>query len=332
MINSQFHKTISAVVVLFIFSIFSTNAFAQSNWSAYTYNPAATVAPVKGVMRLAAAVEKETGGTFKMRTHIGGSLPINAQNITQAVADNVVQFGDDGFFQGSIPIAGIMRLPMLITTNEQMDKASNIIYPYLEAAYAKKGIVLLGYYHYPVQTAWSRKPLNSLDDLRNLKMRVTSPEQGEFVRRFGGLPVTVSSSEVPSALDRGVVDGVFTAASGGGKIWKDLLKTQYAIGANYFDAVLIANNEAFDKLPPDTQKLLRARAAEAGAWINAEAQRDEGEVSVKLVAEGIVMTPVKESDVEEGRKRLAPYWDEWAKAKGPEAVAVLAKIRAAIKP
>ena len=163
-------------------------------------------------------------------------------------------------------------------------------------------------------------------------MRVTSPEQGEFVRRFGGLPVTVSTSEVPSALDRGVVDGVFTAASGGGKLWKDLLKAQYAIGTNYFDAVLIANKEAFDKLPPDTQKLLRARAVEAGTWINAEAQRDEGEVSVKLVAEGIVMTPVKESDVEEGRKRLAPYWDEWAKAKGPEAVAVLAKIRAAIKP
>ena len=331
MIHSRFQKAISAVLVSSVLGIVSTSAFAQSNWSAYTYNPAATVAPVKGLMRLASAVEKDTAGAFKMRTHLGGSLPINAQNITQAVADNVVQFGDDGFFQGSIPIAGIMRLPMLISTNEEMDKASAVIYPYLEAAYAKKGIVLLGHYHYPIQTAWSRKPLNSLDDLRNLKIRVTSPEQGEFVRRFGGLPVTVSTSEVPSALDRGVVDGVFTAASGGGKLWKDLLKAQYAIGTNYFDAVLIANKEAFDKLPPDSQKALRASAAEAATWINAEAQRDEGEVSAKLVAEGIVMTPVKASDVDEGRKRLAPYWDEWAKAKGPEAVAALAKIRAAIK-
>ena len=55
-------------------------------------------------------------------------------------------------------------------------------------------------------------------------------------------------------------------------------------------------------------------------------------MSTKLVADGIVMTPAKPGDVEEGRKRLAPYWDEWAKAKGSEAVAVLAKIRAAIKP
>lgn len=327
-----FRKALAAVVVSATLGLASASAFAQATWSAYSYNPAATVAPVKGVLRLASSVEKDTGGSFKMRTHMGGSLPINAQNITQAVADNVVQFGDDGFFQGNIPIGGIMRLPMLITTNEEMDRASKVIYPYLEAAYAKKGVVLLGYYHFPIQTAWSRKPLNSLDDLRNLKMRVTSPEQGEFVRRFGGLPVTVSSSEVPSALDRGVVDGVFTAASGGGKLWKDLLKTQYGIGANYFDAVLIANKEAFDKLPPDTQKKLRDGAAETAAWINAEAQRDEGEVSTKLVADGIVMTPAKPGDVEEGRKRLAPYWDEWAKAKGSEAVAVLAKIRAAIKP
>ncbi len=327
-----FRKALAALVVSATLGLASASAFAQATWSAYSYNPAATVAPVKGVLRLASSVEKDTGGSFKMRTHMGGSLPINAQNITQAVADNVVQFGDDGFFQGNIPIGGIMRLPMLITTNEEMDRASKVIYPYLEAAYAKKGVVLLGYYHFPIQTAWSRKPLNSLDDLRNLKMRVTSPEQGEFVRRFGGLPVTVSSSEVPSALDRGVVDGVFTAASGGGKLWKDLLKTQYGIGANYFDAVLIANKEAFDKLPPDTQKKLRDGAAETAAWINAEAQRDEGEVSTKLVADGIVMTPAKPGDVEEGRKRLAPYWDEWAKAKGSEAVAVLAKIRAAIKP
>ena len=327
-----FRKALAALVVSATLGLASASAFAQATWSAYSYNPAATVAPVKGVLRLASSVEKDTGGSFKMRTHMGGSLPINAQNITQAVADNVVQFGDDGFFQGNIPIGGIMRLPMLITTNEEMDRASKVIYPYLEAAYAKKGVVLLGHYHFPIQTAWSRKPLNSLDDLRNLKMRVTSPEQGEFVRRFGGLPVTVSSSEVPSALDRGVVDGVFTAASGGGKLWKDLLKTQYGIGANYFDAVLIANKEAFDKLPPDTQKKLRDGAAETAAWINAEAQRDEGEVSTKLVADGIVMTPAKPGDVEEGRKRLAPYWDEWAKAKGSEAVAVLAKIRAAIKP
>lgn len=301
-------------------------ALAQVAWTSYTYTPAATLAPARGVARLAEAMQKD----IALRQHLGGSLPISAQTITQAVADGVVQFGDDGFFHGNIPLAGVMRLPMLITSADEMARASQAVYPYLEAAYAKKGIVLLGYYHYPIQSAWSRRPLASLDDFKGIKLRVTSPEQGEFVRRFGGVPVTVSASEVPSALERGVVDGVFTAASGGGKIWKDLLKAQYGIGPNFFDAVLIANKAAFDKLPADTQRRLRQAAADAAKWITDETAREEGEVSRALVAGGITMTPARPVDIQEGRKRLEPYWDEWARGKGAEAGEALAKVRAAV--
>lgn len=302
--------------------------WAQVAWQSYTYIPAATQAPARGVARLAEAMK---GDGLTLRSHLGGSLPINATNITQAVADNTVQFGDDGFFQGNVPIGGVMRLPMLITTPDEMAKASAIVLPYLEAAYAKKNVVLLGYYHYPVQSAWSKKKLASLDDLKDAKMRVTSAEQGEFVRRFGGIPITIGAAEVPSALDRGVVDGVFTAASGGGRIWKDLLKYQYGIGPNFFDAVLIANKDAFDKLTPAQQAKLRQQAKDAAQWITAETLKEEDEMTAPLKAGGIVMTPVNARDTEAGSKRMAGYWDEWAKSRGPEAIEVLGKIRTALK-
>lgn len=306
----------------------SPEARAQAAWQSYTYVPAATQAPARGVARIAEAMKADG---LSLRSHLGGSLPINATNITQAVADNTVQFGDDGFFQGNVPVGGVMRLPMLITTPEEMAKASAIVLPYLEAAYAKKGIVLLGYYHYPVQSAWSRRKLASLDDLKDAKMRVTSAEQGEFVRRFGGIPITLGAAEVPSALDRGVVDGVFTAASGGGRIWKDLLKSQYGIGPNFFDAVLIANKEAFDKLSPAQQARLRQQAKDAAQWITAETLKEEDEIAAQLKAGGIVMTPATARDAEAGSRRMAGYWDEWAKTRGPEAAEVLGKIRAALK-
>ena len=306
-------------------------ASAQTGWQGYTYIPAATQAPARGVARIAEAMRAEGPDGLALRMHLGGSLPINATNITQAVSDNTVQFGDDGFFQGNVPVGGVMRLPMLITTHEEMAAASAIVLPYLEAAYAKKNIVLLGYYHYPVQSAWSRKKLSSLEDLKDSKMRVTSAEQGEFVRRFGGIPITIGAAEVPSALDRGVVDGVFTAASGGGRIWKDLLKYQYGIGPNYFDAVLIANRDAFNKLSPAAQAKLRQQAREAAVWITSETLREEAEVSTQLKAGGMAMTPVTARDMDAGSMRMAGYWDEWAKARGPEAIEVLGKIRAALK-
>lgn len=301
---------------------------AQVAWHSYTYVPAETQAPARGVARIAEAMKADG---LTLRAHLGGSLPINASNITQAVADNTVQFGDDGFFQGNVPIGGVTRLPMLMTTADEMAQASAIVLPYLEAAYAKKNIVLLGYYHYPVQSAWSRKKLASLDEFKGSKMRVTSAEQGEFVRRFGGVPITIGAAEVPSALDRGVVDGVFTAASGGGRIWKDLLKYQYGIGPNYFDAVLIANKDAFDKLTAAQQAKLRQLAQQAAQWITAETMKEEDEVTVQLKAAGMTMTPASARDIAAGSERMAGYWDEWAKSRGPQAVEVLAKIRAALK-
>lgn len=306
--------------------------FAQTTttWNAYTYTPAATLAPARGLGLIADGMEKAGNGAFKIRIHLAGSLPIGATDISNALSDNVVQLGDDGFFHGNLPITGILRLPMLIGTPEEFDKAAAIIRPYFEKAYAAKGVVLLGQYYYPLQVVWSRKPLSGLPDIKGQKFRVTSPEQGEFIRRLGGTPVTLGAAEVPSALDRGVVDGVLTASSGGGKIWRDLLKYNYRLGPNFFDASIAVNKGAFEKLSPELQAKLRAIVAETVPWITTELRREESEVTLQLAAGGIAIAEAKPGDALQAAKQLAPYWDEWAKSRGNEAVEALAKVRAAL--
>src|ERR1700688_1372176 len=125
--------------------------------------------------------------------------------------------------------------------------------PYLEKAFEKKGVIVLGQYLYPFQEEFSSKKLTSLADIKGQKIRVTSPEQGEFIKRLGGIPVTLGAPEVPSALDRSVVDGVLTASTGGGNVWKDLLKFNYRLGINYFNPVVIVNKERFGNLSPEGQ-------------------------------------------------------------------------------
>lgn len=82
-----------------------------------------------------------------------------------------------------------------------------------------------------MQVIWGRRPITSLDDIKGVKLRVASPEQGEFVRRFGGVSITMGAPEVPSALDRGVVDGILTGGVGA-VLWKDLLKSGYLLVVN----------------------------------------------------------------------------------------------------
>lgn len=299
-------------------------------WEMYTYNPVATVAGARGMARIAEAVEKDTNGQLTMKLHLGGSLPIKATNITQAVADNIVQIAADSFFTGSIPMAGVTRLPMLVRDDQEFAKVSAIVEPYMAAAYAKKGIVVLGSYSYPQQVAWSRKPLQSLAEIKGQKLRVTSPEQSEFLKRFGGSSVTLGAPEVPSAIDRGVIDGGFTASSGLGWVWRDLVKYNYRLGINYVNSLIIANKEAYDKLSPEAQAKLRKAVEEAGPWITTTMREDEQDLTRKLAEAGIVVTEAKPAEVQEAQKTMASYWDEWAKSHGPDAVEALGKIRAAV--
>jgi TRAP-type C4-dicarboxylate transport system substrate-binding protein len=305
-------------------------ASAAENWDLYVYNAVSTVAAVRGLNSMIEQIQSRTHGELTIRLHLGGSLPINTTNITQAVSDGVVQMGDDGYFLGNVPIAGILRLPMLIRTREEYRKAADVMDGYLTKAFEKKGVVVLGQYLYPFQVPFSRKELTKLADIKGQKLRVTSPEQGEFVKRLGGAPVTIGAPEVPSALDRGVVDGVFTASTGGGYTWKDLLKYNYRFGVNYFNSVLIANREAFDKLSPELQARVREAVAETMPSITATMESEEEAVTRKMAADGMIVTPQKPEDVAEAEKIFASYWDEWAKTKGPDAVEALKKVRAAL--
>ena len=139
---------------------------------------------IRGAQMFTEEIEKATNGELKVRLHLAGTLQISATNITQAVGDNVVQVGDDLFFSGNIPVAGIPRLPMLIQSYEDFAKADAVLKPYIEKAYAAKGSTLLASYTYPKQFIWGRKKISSLDDINGMKLRVAQPEQGEFVRQL----------------------------------------------------------------------------------------------------------------------------------------------------
>ena len=125
---------------------------------------------------------------------------------------------------------------------------------------------------------WGRKKLKSLDDIKGMKLRVAQPEQGEFVRRFGGTSITMSAPEVPSALDRGVVDGIFTAGVGA-VLWKDLLKYGYVLIVNVNNSYFIANTEAFNKLVAGPAGASCARSPQDTArWNQETMQKEEAEL------------------------------------------------------
>jgi TRAP-type transport system periplasmic protein len=302
------------------------HAPAAEDWNFYMHQSAPNFATSRGAKLFTEEIEKATNGELKVRLHLAGTLQINASNITQAVGGNVVQIGDDLFNSGNIPVAGILRLPMLIQSYEDFAKADAVLKPYIDKAYRDKGSTLLASYTYPLQFIWGRKKIESLDGIKGMKLRVAQPEQGEFVRRFGGTSITMSAPEVPSALDRGVVDGIFTAGVGA-VLWKDLLKYGYVLIINVNNSYFIANTEAYNKLSPDLQGKLRKVAQDTARWDQETMQKEEAESVQVLTAAGYTLTKATPEENARAVDAMKPYWDEWAKSRGSDIVEALAKVR-----
>ena len=304
-------------------------ASAAEQWNFYMHQSAPNFATSRGAKLFTEQVEKATGGELKIRLHLAGTLQINASNITQAVGENVVQIGDDLFNSGNVAIAGIPRLPMLIQSYEDFAKADAVLQPYIEKGFAQKGTTVLASYTYPMQFIWGRKKLEALDDIKGMKLRVAQPEQGELVRRFGGVSITMSAPEVPSALDRGVVDGIFTAGVGA-VLWKDLLKYAYVMIVNVNNSYFIVNTDAHGKLSPEIQARLRKAAEDAARWNQDTMKAEEADSVQILKSAGYTFTSARPDETARAVDAMKPYWDDWAKSRGPEVVEALGKVRAAV--
>lgn len=322
-------KLLTSMVVLPVAINFRL-ARAARTFKAYTYLPSATLDGAAGMIRMFERIAQDTGGEVKVDMNLGGSLPIKGNNITQAVGQGIVQFGDDGFFAGAVPQAGALRLPMLIHSHAEFERAVAAAGADIDAGFARQGVTVIGRYVYPKQVIFGRGVIGSLDDLRGKKMRVTSPEQGEFIRRFGGSPITIPTPELAVALERGVVDGILTASIGGGSFYKDLLKSNFRFGGDYFDSMIIANTDALAALPVAQRDIVTKAAADAGKAITAAMVEREPKVTRQLADGGMVVTEPSPADYVRASSAMADYWQSWAESKGPVAKTTVSKVRAAL--
>jgi TRAP-type C4-dicarboxylate transport system substrate-binding protein len=303
---------------------------AADNWTGYTYSAVSTTAAVKGMERIVERVGEATDGELDITLHLGKALQISSSDITQAVGDRFVDFAADFFFSGNVPIARVLNLPMLIQGDDQWEAAYEAMRPYLEEGFAEQNVVYLGTYRYPEQILFTTFEIDSLEDLQGRKIRTTSPEQGAFIEQFGGSPITLAGTDVPTSLERGVIEGVLTASAGGAKNWHEFLTYNYRFPVNYGNSAVIANRESFDELSPENQEILRDIVEEETAKITEEFLVEETTEMQAQQAAGMTIVEADEAAVTAAVEALAPFWQSWAEENGTQYVEALAAVRAAV--
>jgi TRAP-type transport system periplasmic protein len=281
-------------------------------------------------------VKKRTNGALEIIVRPAGELPYRATEVTRVTGQGQVQLADGymGFIAGDVKIAGLTGLPFLVTTAEELNKAVSALEPFLLKEMDRFGVGVLYWYTWPPQNVWGRgEAITTIDGFKGRKIRATSPEQTEMLRRFGAVPVTFTTPEVPAAAQRGAMEAILTAGFNllGAK-WYEF--TDWAFlpdihigGPSY----ILVNKKALEALPADVRKTLQAVAEESHQRMLREIPaREEKDRKTLETEHKIRLIRPAAAEVAKGRNLMEPYWAEWAQGRGPEAVEALGKVREAL--
>jgi len=164
----------------------------------------------------------------------------------------------------------------------------------------------------------SKRPVNTPEDLKGLKMRtMENPIHIQAYRQFGILPTPMAFTEVFTALQQGTVDGqenplsVITSAK-----LDQVQKYLTLTGHVYSPAVILMNKARWDALSPAYRQAFSDAAREAVKVNRARIDDDERRAVADLRAKG--MTVTENVDKARFQAQLAPVYADFAKRFGQD--------------
>ena len=254
-------------------SAFCTAAASQAKWDMPTPY-AATNFHTENVVQFAADVDKATAGKVKIQVHPNASL-FKANEIKRAVQGGQAQIGEIllSGYSNEDPLFGADSVPFLATSYGDASKLWKASRKAIEDRFAKQGMMVLYSVPWPPQGIYSSKPINSVADLKGLKMRTYNPYTSRIAELAGAQPVTIQAAELAQAFATGAVNANITSGATGydTKAW-EVVKNYYDTQAWIPKNVVFVNKAAFDALDKASQAAVMKAAADAEArgWKTSE--------------------------------------------------------------
>ncbi|MEX0606294.1 MAG: TRAP transporter substrate-binding protein [Marinobacter sp.] len=181
----------------------------------------------------------------------------NVIEVTSTVADYAVE--DAPELEG-------LDMPMIAPDVETARKVAEAYRPVLADAFSERfdKAQLLAIVPYPSQMVFCNTEISGLSDLKGKKVRASGRTTAEFLQAIGAEGITLNFSEVPGALQRGVIDCAVTGSlSGYSSGWNEVSTHLYPLPVGGWDHVVTAmNGKKWSSLSSETQEWLMAEVRE----------------------------------------------------------------------
>ena len=118
---------------------------------------------------------------------------------------------------------------------------------------------VIAFNYYPINFYFTKKPLNTLDDVKGLKTRVHSGVLQDLLNHLGASAQFMTFADVYPALERGVLDAAVTCSTCGiGQKWYEV--TTHLTGpfpGTFGQTFITFAKREWDKMPEDIQAIIR---------------------------------------------------------------------------
>lgn len=215
-----------------------------------------------------------SGGNLNVALTTHNQMNLGVADVFRLLGDGVFDVGMTvaDYAVADAPELEGLDVPLLALTADDARKMVDAARPMVADIYKTRfNSHVLAIAPYPPQVVFCNKEVTNLDGLKGLKVRASGRMTAKFLEALGAEGVNVSFSEVPGALQKGVVDCAVTGAGSGYSAgWWEVSTHLLPIPLGGWDPVVTAiNMDKWNSLDADTQALIQEQVSakfEGPAW------------------------------------------------------------------
>ena len=273
------------------------------------------------VQKLRDLLEEKTDGKATIEIFPNGQIGDEAQLVEGVLLGTVeMAMTSNSLLSNHVTDFRVLDMPFLFENIAELKTAlGGPVREMMQESADKTGFQLIGSYSSGIRHLMTSKPIDSIDDLANMKIRtMQQPMHVEAFRAYGANPTPMAYSELYGALQSGVVDGAEGATS-------DYNAQRFYEVADHFSLVgwlnltahIFMSKAKFESLPEDVQAALLEAGAEAAAWQPQYVIDQETPLLAELKEKGVTII---EPDLAAFREASKPLYEKFLETESQRAM------------
>jgi tripartite ATP-independent transporter DctP family solute receptor len=271
--------------------LFANAAFLRAGEQVYTikiiYVQAENDPLTIGLKELSNRLKERSAGRINFEVYSSSILGDTSDGLEQARGgSNIGVITDAGRFSDFLPEIGSIDMPFLFDT---FDEGNAIVHSDLFKSWAdrmpERGYRVLSFNWYQGPRCFATvRPINTMADMKNMKVRTTSAKIAlSIMRHLGMLPSSFPMAEVYLGLQQGVIEAADQHIMGiyGNKLYE---VAPYVTVTGHFQVLtgLVVGESWFQSLPDDLKAILLEESDKAGEYASRLTEKRISEMSDEM--------------------------------------------------